>query len=114
MAVFNVLAHNRDDHAKNFSFLMDESGTWKLAPAYDLTFSGGPNGEQSCTVLGEGKNPNIKHLKKLGLEAKLSGVLVDGVIEQTKQAVGKWKSLASEFEIARSSFKLIEAALKRI
>ena len=39
LAVFNVLAHNRDDHAKNFSFLMDEKGEWKFAPAYDLTFS---------------------------------------------------------------------------
>jgi serine/threonine-protein kinase HipA len=63
LAVFNVLAHNRDDYAKNFSFLMDESGSWKLAPAYDLTFSGGPNGVQSSTVLDEGKNPNIQHLK---------------------------------------------------
>ena len=41
-AVFNVLAHNRDDHAKNFSFLMDSQGQWKLSPAYDLTFSSGP------------------------------------------------------------------------
>jgi serine/threonine-protein kinase HipA len=41
LAVFNVLSHNRDDHAKNFSFLMDNHGEWKLAPAYDLTFSSG-------------------------------------------------------------------------
>lgn len=37
--VFNVIAHNVDDHAKNFSFLMDHKGRWSLAPAYDLTFS---------------------------------------------------------------------------
>ena len=37
--VFNVIAHNVDDHAKNFSFLMDRKGRWSLAPAYDLTFS---------------------------------------------------------------------------
>ena len=36
---FNVIAHNVDDHAKNFSFLMDRKGRWSLAPAYDLTFS---------------------------------------------------------------------------
>ena len=35
--VFNILANNTDDHNKNFSFLMDESGKWRLAPAYDLT-----------------------------------------------------------------------------
>jgi serine/threonine-protein kinase HipA len=58
LAVFNVLAHNRDDHAKNFSFLMDENGEWKLAPGYDLTFSSGPRGEQSTMVMGEGRNPD--------------------------------------------------------
>jgi serine/threonine-protein kinase HipA len=57
LAVVNVLAHNRDDHAKNFCFLMDLTGGCKLSPAYDLTFSGGPGGEQSTMVLGEGKIP---------------------------------------------------------
>ena len=38
LAVFNVMAHNRDDHARQFTFLMDRAGTWRLAPAYDLTF----------------------------------------------------------------------------
>jgi serine/threonine-protein kinase HipA len=36
---FNVFAHNRDDHAKNFCFLMDPDGKWKVSPAFDLTFS---------------------------------------------------------------------------
>lgn len=36
---FNVIAYNVDDHAKNFSFLMNPKGQWSLAPAYDLTFS---------------------------------------------------------------------------
>ena len=33
---FNVLAHNYDDHARNFSFICRD-GYWTLAPAYDLT-----------------------------------------------------------------------------
>jgi len=37
--VFNYLAMNCDDHAKNFAFLMDEQGKWRLAPAYDITFA---------------------------------------------------------------------------
>lgn len=36
--VFNVLSNNTDDHTKNFSFLMDERGNWRLSPAYDLTY----------------------------------------------------------------------------
>ena len=45
LACFNVFAHNRDDRAKNFAFLIDEQGTWRPSPAYDLTISGGPGGE---------------------------------------------------------------------
>ncbi len=36
---FNVIMVNQDDHVKNISFLMDKNGSWKLAPAYDITFS---------------------------------------------------------------------------
>jgi len=36
--VFNVLANNTDDHHKNFSFLMDKKGSWRLSPAYDMTY----------------------------------------------------------------------------
>ena len=42
---FNVRIGNKDDHSKNFSFVMDEAGEWKLSPAYDLTPSEGINGE---------------------------------------------------------------------
>jgi serine/threonine-protein kinase HipA len=37
--IFNIVFANRDDHSKNFSYLMDQNGTWRAAPAYDLTFS---------------------------------------------------------------------------
>lgn len=111
LAVFNVLAHNRDDHSKNFSFLMDQSGAWKLAPGYDLTFSGGPSGEQSTTVLGEGKNPSIKHLTSLGLEVNLSKSKVNAVIDQTRTALGKWDSLASEFGVSATNRVLISKSI---
>ena len=38
-AVFNYLSGVCDDHDKNFSFVMDENGTWRLSPAYDETFT---------------------------------------------------------------------------
>jgi serine/threonine-protein kinase HipA len=107
LAVFNVLAHNRDDHAKNFTFLMNESGDWKLSPAYDLTFSSGPNGEQSMMVLGEGKNPTDNHLVKLGLGAKLSKKMITEVLNQTKDALAKWKSLAKDYQISEAAISSI-------
>lgn len=111
LAVFNVLAHNRDDHAKNFSFLMDENGEWRLSPAYDLTFSSGPNGEQSTMVMGEGRKPTLKHLIKLGLEAGLSQAFIDSVIEQTQQALSLWRDLASRYKVSEKNIELIEVFL---
>ena len=114
LAVFNVMAHNRDDHSKNFTFLMNEFGEWKLSPAYDLTFSNGPGGEQSTMVMGEGRNISIRHLTKLGLEAKLSKEFVENVIEQTRSALAKWMSLSKDFGISKSNIELIQKAISKL
>jgi serine/threonine-protein kinase HipA len=111
LAVFNVLSHNRDDHSKNFTFLMDAAAQWKLSPAYDLTFSSGPNGEQSMMVMGEGKNPTAEHLIKLGKTAKLDDSFIAEVIDQTKTALNNWKSLAIEYGVSKTNIALIEKRL---
>lgn len=72
---FNVFAHNRDDHSKNFSFLYDDNKKeWHLSPAYDLTYSSSFNGEHATTINGEGKNPNLDDIlavaKNIGLNEK--------------------------------------------
>ena len=112
LAVFNVLSHNRDDHAKNFTFLMDARGEWKLSSAYDLTFSSGPRGEQSTMVMGEGKNPRIEHLVKLGLESKLDRKYINEIIEKTRQALSKWEQLAKEYGVSKSNTTLIGKRIK--
>lgn len=112
LAVFNVMAHNRDDHAKNFSFLMDESGEWKLSPAYDLTFSNGPGGEQSTMVMGEGRNITRTHLEKLGLEAKLSKELINEVIRKTGNSLNNWKMLAKVYGVDKGNIDLIESRIR--
>ncbi len=43
-AVFNIIARNQDDHVKNISFLMDQSGNWTLSPAYDIVYAYNPQG----------------------------------------------------------------------
>lgn len=114
LAVFNTLSHNRDDHAKNFSFLMNQSGEWNLAPAYDLTYSNGPNGEQSTMVMGEGKRPTIQHLVKLGLEANLSKIKIDAIIDQTLTALSKWTSLSASYNVQKSNIALIGNTLNKL
>ena len=113
LAVFNVMAHNQDDHAKNFSFLMNEFGEWKLSPAYDLTFSNGPGGEQSTMVLGEGRNITVKHLSKLGEEAQLSKEFIENVIEQTLSALGKWQSLSKKYGVSDVNMQLISKTISK-
>lgn len=64
---FNVFAHNRDDHSKNFSYLYDENERrWKLTPAYDLTYSYSLVGEHATCVNGNGQNPGIDDLLAVG------------------------------------------------
>lgn len=112
LAVFNVMAHNRDDHSKNFSYLMDEEGQWRLSPAYDLTFSSGPGGEQSTMVMGQGRNPGAKDLKKLGEAAKLSPKRVDEIINQTKSALSQWNKLAHQFGVSAENIVLIKSKFR--
>ena len=74
---FNVFAHNRDDHSKNFSFLFDDTKKeWHLSPAYDLTYSFSFNGEHATTINGEGKNPTLEDIlavaKNIGLKEKFA------------------------------------------
>lgn len=56
LMIFNVHIGNKDDHSKNFSFVMNEHFEWKMSPAYDLTPSQGINGEHTSLVNGKGSN----------------------------------------------------------
>lgn len=93
-ACFNVFAHNRDDHSKNFSFLMSERGEWSVSPAYDLSFSDGPGGEHWMPVSGEGANPGRQHLEAL---AKAGNVRrFKPVIDQVRAAIDRFASFADQ------------------
>ncbi|TRX01189.1 type II toxin-antitoxin system HipA family toxin [Flavobacterium gawalongense] len=110
LATFNVLAHNRDDHSKNFSFLMDKNGYWKLAPAYDLTFSNSSYGFHSTTVAGESKNPTLEHLTVL---AKHFGIKnPNPIFEEVKGAISQFGILGSNNGISTDSMKLISGSLR--
>lgn len=111
IAVFNVLSHNRDDHSKNFSFLMDSEGEWKLSAAYDLTFSSGPMGEQSTMVMGNGNSPKIDDLVLLASYASLNKSFVSNTIEQTVVALSKWKSLAEHNHVFPQNIAFIHDKL---
>lgn len=75
---FNVFSHNRDDHSKNFSYLYDEQNAcYRLAPAYDLTYSNSLNEEHATTVNGNGVNPGLEDIlavaDKIGIRKAQAG-----------------------------------------
>ncbi len=109
LAAFNVCAHNRDDHSKNFSFLMNASGIWRFAPAYDLTFSGGPGGEHCTTVMGEGRAPSRKHLLSLG--EKFGIKQRSDILDEVQAAVARWPEFAAQAGVGNASMALIRKGL---
>ena len=114
IAVFNVLAHNRDDHSKNFAFLMDREGRWSLAPAYDLTYAIGPEGEHKMAVSGVGREPGRADLLRLGEMARLDARMVAETIERTLESVSRWPDVAGECGVGTALIGEIGAALERV
>ena len=85
---FNVFAHNRDDHSKNFTYLYDESAdSWRLSPAYDLTYSNTYYGEHTTTVDGNGRNPGKKELLAVGTMAGMKKELCMDIITEIKSCI---------------------------
>ena len=84
LMAFNVIGQNRDDHAKNFSFICD-GGKWKLSPAYDLVPSEGINGEHSTSVLGKGK-PDEQDMLSLAEKTGINLKTAKNIIIQVKAA----------------------------
>lgn len=111
---FNVFAHNRDDHVKNFAFIMDDtSGEWRLTPAYDLVFSSGPGGEHTMTLAGEGRRPGPEQMLKLAQEAGLDDREAANILGQVQEAVGNWKVHAKQAGVGLSVRERIAASLNR-
>ncbi|MBW2701466.1 MAG: type II toxin-antitoxin system HipA family toxin [Deltaproteobacteria bacterium] len=95
--VFNVMAHNRDDHVKNFSFLFDDQNEeWSLSPAYDLTLTDGPGGEHSMTLAGEGKHPGLKQIMQISLAHGIKKNKAQAIIKEVGTAIKAWPDFADQ------------------
>ena len=88
--IFNVKSGNKDDHSKNFSFLLNEQLQWQLAPAYDLTPSAGINGEQTCMVNGKGRKITDADLIKMAATADISEAEAKNLINQVNSALQEY------------------------
>ena len=93
--VFNVLAHNKDDHVKNFA-LMQVGKDFLLTPAFDLTFSAGINNMHTTAVSGEGR-PRLAAVRRVAQELDIDKA--DAIIEQVFEAVSDWSAFATELQV---------------
>lgn len=87
--VMNLVAVNKDDHAKNFSFLCDD-GKWSLAPAYDITYSPlGSNGEHATSLFYNG-NPGFDLVLKAGTEIRIPESTCRTIIKEVEETCEKF------------------------
>jgi serine/threonine-protein kinase HipA len=99
-AVFNVMGVNRDDHAKNFSFLLPDGGAWQLAPAYDVTHSnwgGSWTQNHQMSVNGRFVDVALDDLRVMGDRHEVPGV--ETVLRDVAAAIARWRDFALAAEV---------------
>ncbi len=110
--VFNVIFNNRDDHAKNFSFLLNKKNQWELSPVYDLTFSYGPGGEHHMDICGEGLNPKLNDLINLSEKLSLNKNKVKKIIDEVSEVARSFKKQASKWPIRKKTADEINSRIQ--
>ena len=112
--VFNILANNTDDHHKNFSFIMSRQGTWRLSPAYDMTYifdTGGylPNKEH-CLMIG-GKIRDISREDIIAFAAETGIRAPESIIREVASAITSFRTLAERNGVGKEWIGRVETTL---
>ncbi|WP_338839231.1 type II toxin-antitoxin system HipA family toxin [Flavobacterium ginsenosidimutans] len=113
--VFNVFARNCDDHTKNFAFLMEPDGKWKLAPAYDVCHAYRPDSDWvSQHNLGiNGKRKDFVKDDLLVIAKQNSIRNPEGIIAEVLDIVNKWTEYAKKYSVDTKLAKAIDSTLIR-
>ena len=109
--VFNVVACNQDDHTKNISFLMDQTGKWSLSPAYDMSWAYNSNGlwTQTHQMSIRGKQKDITREDLLEVARQMNIKRPNELIDQVVDAVGQWQQLAMQYPIPQEIIDYIQS-----
>ena len=98
--VFNIIARNQDDHVKNIAFLMDRSGNWVLAPAFDMIYSYQPSGKwtssHQMTVNGKRDNFTLDDFLTCGKSALLKRGQAKKILNEVRQVISCWQNYAEQ------------------
>jgi serine/threonine-protein kinase HipA len=116
--VFNVLGCNRDDHAKNFGFLLVDGGRWELSPAYDVCYAHNPEpgkwtATQQMSVAGKRTHITREDFIATGRTCSVATVpKLDAIIDQVSSALAQWESCAAEAGVSAENTARIARALQ--
>jgi len=115
--VFNCLAVNQDDHVKNISFLMDKSGQWSLAPAYDMTFAYNPENKwlrtHQMTVNGKNVDITKADILEAGINMGIKQSVCKDIIAEVKEAVRGFGDIASKLGVQDRTIEYIRSIIER-
>ena len=112
--VFNVLSNNTDDHTKNFSFIMDNDGNWRLSPAYDLTYvidTGGylPNTGHCMYIRSKLRNISYDDILQF---AKDNGIRrADAIIRSVVDSLRLFRSIADKYKVHDRWINAVESSI---
>ena len=102
--VFNVIARNQDDHVKNIAFLMDRSGAWSLAPAFDVTYSFQPGGRwtssHQMTLNGKRDDFAVEDFEASARAASMKRGRAREIVGAVQEVVRRWRDYADEASVA--------------
>jgi serine/threonine-protein kinase HipA len=116
--VFNVLGCNRDDHTKNFGFLLGENARWDLAPAFDVSYAHSPEpgkwtATQQMSVAGKRERIGRDDFIAIGRQCGVGTVpKLKTVIDETAEAIGQWEGFATEAGVSNDNRVKIARALE--
>lgn len=111
-AVFNVLFHNRDDHPKNLAWRLGRDRRWRLAPAFDLTFSEGPMGQHHMDVCGVGDAIERHHLLQLADEGGVPAKAAAGVIDRMLEQADGFSERVAAFPLRQATRRHLKQAIE--
>jgi serine/threonine-protein kinase HipA len=111
--VFNVMARNCDDHTKNFMFIMDKKGQWKLSPAYDVCHAYRPGSEwvSQHALSINGKRNNISKTDLLEVAKQMNIKKAETIIKNISEVVSNWNQYASITKVDKKLKQAIQKTL---
>ena len=112
-AVFNVLTHNCDDHAKNFSFQMSDRGDWTLSPAYDLSMAQNQTQGNWLSVNDKRTGITAADFAQSVEHLSISSSEIDAMFQAVSAVTSRWPEYAQASGVGAGLSKAVTTELSR-